>query len=30
MFRSEDMRLYSLQIPKDDAWNVMNQIGDMG
>jgi len=24
MFRSEDMRLYSLQIPKDDAWNVMN------
>ena len=24
------MRLYTLQIPKDDAWNVMNQMGEVG
>jgi hypothetical protein len=24
------MKLYSLQVPKDDAWNVMNELGDIG
>lgn len=24
------MKLYSLQVPKDDAWSVMNEIGDIG
>jgi V-type H+-transporting ATPase subunit a len=27
MFRSEEMALYSLDISKDDAWEVMNQLG---
>jgi len=24
------MKLYSLQVPKDDAWSVMNIIGEIG
>ncbi len=28
--RSELMRLYQLTVPKDDAWNVMNEFGDHG
>ena len=24
------MRLYMLTVPKDDAWNVMNEFGDLG
>lgn len=24
------MKLYSLQVPKDDAWSVMNTIGEIG
>ena len=28
-FRSETMRLYQLTVPKDDAWNVMNEFGDV-
>ena len=28
-FRSEVMRLYQLTVPKDDAWNVMNEFGDI-
>ena len=24
------MRLYQLNVPKDDAWNVMNEFGDVG
>lgn len=24
------MRLYQLSVPVDDAWNVMNQLGDVG
>jgi hypothetical protein len=24
------MRLYQLNVPKDDAWNVMNEFGDIG
>ena len=24
------MRLYQLTVPKDDAWNVMNEFGDVG
>jgi hypothetical protein len=28
--RSEIMRLYQLNVPKDDAWNVMNEFGDVG
>ena len=30
IYRSEEMRLYSLTVPKDDAWNVMNEFGDIG
>ena len=30
MYRSELMRLYQLTVPKDDAWNVMNEFGDHG
>ena len=30
MNRSEIMRLYQLNVPKDDAWNVMNEFGDVG
>jgi hypothetical protein len=30
VFRSEIMRLYQLTVPKDDAWNVMNEFGDVG
>ncbi len=29
MFRSEDMTLYQLTVPKDDAWDVMNQLGGL-
>ena len=24
------MRLYQLTVPKDDAWNVLNELGDVG
>ena len=24
------MRLYQLTVPKDDAWNIMNDFGDIG
>ena len=27
IFRSEDMTLFQLRVPKDDAWDVMNQLG---
>jgi hypothetical protein len=27
--RSEDMTLFQLRVPKDDAWDVMNQLGDL-
>lgn len=30
IYRSEIMRLYQLTVPKDDAWNVMNEFGDVG
>ncbi len=30
LYRSELMRLYQLTFPKDDAWNVMNEFGDLG
>ena len=30
IYRSEIMRLYQLNVPKDDAWNVMNEFGDVG
>ena len=29
-FRSEVMRLYRLTVPKDEAWNVLNNFGDFG
>ncbi|CDW80575.1 v-type atpase 116kda subunit family protein [Stylonychia lemnae] len=29
IFRSEDMTLYQIAIPKDDAWDVMNQLGNL-
>lgn len=28
--RSEVMRLYRLTVPKDEAWNVLNNFGDFG
>jgi len=30
IFRSEDMDLYEITIPKDNAWEIMNKIGDIG
>ena len=30
LFRSEEMRLYQMTVPKDNAWNVVNKFGDMG
>jgi len=30
LFRSEEMRLYQINVPKDDAWNVMNEFGKIG
>ena len=27
IFRSEDMTLFQIRVPKDDAWDVMNQLG---
>lgn len=30
LYRSEIMKLYKLFVPKDDAWNVMNEFGDLG
>ena len=27
--RSEDMTLYYIAVPKDDAWDVMNQLGNL-
>ncbi|CAI2384126.1 unnamed protein product [Moneuplotes crassus] len=30
IFRSEDMDLYEIHIPKDAAWEVMNRLGDIG
>lgn len=29
LFRSEDMALYEISIPKDDAWDIMNQLGQL-
>jgi len=29
-YRSEQMRLYQLTVHVDDAWNVMNEFGDIG
>lgn len=28
-FRSELMKLYQITIPKDDAWNISQKLGDM-
>lgn len=30
LFRSEDMELYEITIPKDNAWEIMNKLGDIG
>jgi hypothetical protein len=30
VYRSEVMRLYQLTVAKDEAWNVMNDFGDIG
>ncbi len=30
LYRSEEMRLYQLTVPKDENWNVMNEFGDLG
>ena len=29
-FRSEDMSLFEISIPKDSAWEIMNELGDLG
>ena len=29
IFRSEDMTLFQLRVPKDDAWDVINQLGEL-
>lgn len=28
-FRSEDMALYEITIPKDNAWDIMNELGNL-
>jgi hypothetical protein len=28
-YRSEDMTLYQLTVPKDDSWDIMNQLGTL-
>ena len=30
IFRSERMELYRVTIPKDDAWRVIEVLGEMG
>jgi hypothetical protein len=30
MYRSETMKLYQLKVQKDEAWNVMNEFGEIG
>lgn len=30
LFRSEDMQLYEITIPKDNSWEIMNKLGDIG
>jgi V-type H+-transporting ATPase subunit a len=29
IFRSEDMTLFQIRVPKDDAWDVMNRLGGL-
>lgn len=29
LFRSEDMSLYEISIPKDNAWEIMNSLGNL-
>lgn len=29
IFRSEDMSLYEITIPKDNAWEIMNELGNL-
>lgn len=30
VYRSEDMELYQVTMSKDDSWQVMNELGNMG
>ena len=30
LHRSEDMEMYQVTMPKDDAWYIMNQLGKLG
>lgn len=30
IFRSEDIDLYEITVPKDNAWEIMNKLGDIG
>jgi V-type H+-transporting ATPase subunit a len=30
LYRSEKMKLYQLTLPKDDAHNALNELGDLG
>lgn len=29
LFRSEDMELFEITIPKDNAWDIMNELGSL-
>lgn len=29
LFRSEDMSLYEISVPKDNAWDIMNTLGGL-
>jgi hypothetical protein len=29
-YRSEDMEMYQITMPKDDAWYIMNELGGLG
>lgn len=30
VYRSEDMELYQVTMPKDDVWYIMNEFGNLG
>lgn len=30
IFRSEDMEMYQVTMPNDDAWYLMNEMGTLG
>lgn len=30
LYRSETMALYQISVQKDDSWNILNNIGNIG